>query len=186
MTKITKQNHKYPLGQEPDFIVPETYQPYRYVLGHYGEKMLVVLGMNPSKAQAGISDATVNTIIRRSMILDDYDGWAAISIYPERATNVSDLDPLNERLIEGNIKAIRTFVREYHVTEVWGAWGVPKQQQLRQGRDAVLDLFREEHVSVYGYAKLKSGNPHHPLYLSFKDAQRFEYDLSYSNAELFE
>ena len=170
--KITKINIPYPIGQEPDFINPEFFKPYRFVLGKKGRNMLVALCMNPSKAQDATSDRTVNTVIKRSVI-GGFDGWAVINIYPERATDKKNMNPFDEVLSNQNIEAIREFLRAYQITEVWGAWGNPETEQLKKGRDGVLQMMKEEGISIYGFNPLRSGDPHHPLYLNYDKATKF-------------
>ena len=172
--KVTKINTPYPLGHEPDFIVPSTYLPYRYIIGKKGENMLVALCMNPSKAQDITSDRTVNTVIRRAQ-REGYDGWAVINIYPERATDKKNLEKFDPKLCDANVEAIRRFIQEHNINEIWGAWGKADIAQLHIGRDAVLTMLKEEAVSVYGFNRLKSGEPHHPLYINYEKAIRFNY-----------
>ena len=174
--KVTKMNLAYPAGQAPDFINPKEYQPYRFVIGKIGSKMLVALCMNPSKAQDLISDRTVNTVINRSQ-KEGYDGWAVINIYPERATDKKNLDDFDEELCQQNVLAIQQFIRTHQIKEVWGAWGNAELAVLKKGRDAVLEMLAREAVSLYGYNQLRSGDPHHPLYVNYDKAVKFHCNL---------
>ncbi|WP_423363022.1 hypothetical protein [Mycoplasma sp. P36-A1] len=46
--KVTQRTVNYPNGSEPNFILPEEYQPYRFALGKLGKNPLVAICMNPS------------------------------------------------------------------------------------------------------------------------------------------
>ena len=46
------------------YYEPNTYQPYRYVLGRVGAHPLVCIGINPSTAQPGALDPTLKSVER--------------------------------------------------------------------------------------------------------------------------
>ena len=64
--------------------------------------------MNPSAANEEYSDRTINRIIGASQKLG-YDGWIVANVYPERATNASDLDEFNLELAAENVRLIINF-----------------------------------------------------------------------------
>ncbi|WP_423363032.1 hypothetical protein [Mycoplasma sp. P36-A1] len=51
--KETKRTVNYLNGSEPNYILPEEYQPYRFALGKLGKNPFVAISMNPS-AEANI------------------------------------------------------------------------------------------------------------------------------------
>ncbi|MCL2864100.1 MAG: DUF1643 domain-containing protein [Lachnospiraceae bacterium] len=162
--KITNLTLTYPTGQEPDTISPTNYQPYRYIIGKTGKNPLVAICMNPSAARDNVSDRTVNRVIQTSIHLG-YDGWFVVNIYPERATDAAMLDHFDKNHITENVAQIRQLLKEQNIKEVWGAWGETKYEHLKKGRNALLDMLREESIQIFAYQINSSGNPKHPLYL---------------------
>lgn len=168
-SKVTKVRPKYPLGEEPDLCVPAKHNEYhRFLLGRVGSNPLVAVCMNPSAANEEYSDRTINRIINASKKLG-YDGWIVANVYPERATNASDLDDFNPKLSEENIRLIMEFLLDNGINEVWGAWGNLGQPSLVEGRDQLLAVFKQNNIRVYSFAPLtKWRQPVHPLNRSVK------------------
>ena len=162
--KITKVRPQYPIGEETNLCVPEKYNEYhRFLLGRLGTKPLVAVCMNPSAANEEYSDRTINRIINVSKKLG-YDGWVVANVYPERATNASDLDEFNPDLSEENVRLIMEFLLENGIDKVWGAWGNLGQPSLVKGRDQLLVALSQNNIRVYTFAPLtKWGQPVHPL-----------------------
>lgn len=167
--KVTKVRPAYPLGEEPNLCIPEKYNAYhRFLLGRLGTNPLVAICMNPSAANEDYSDRTINRIINASKKLG-CDGWVVANVYPERATNASDLDEFNFELVDENVRIIMDFLIQNKITEVWGAWGNLVHPSLVQGRDTLLSFFKESGIRVYSFAPLtKWGQPVHPLNRSVK------------------
>lgn len=90
---VTKLSPNYPLGEEPNYIIPSEYDDCRFALGRIGASPLVVICMNPSAAREESSDMTINKIIHASKVLGN-DGWIVFNLYPERATNATDIREL--------------------------------------------------------------------------------------------
>ncbi|HEM4322230.1 TPA: DUF1643 domain-containing protein [Streptococcus suis] len=162
--KITKVRPKYPIGEEPNLCVPKKFNEYhRFLLGRLGSKPLVAVCMNPSAANEDYSDRTINRIINASNKLG-HDGWVVVNVYPERATNASDLDEFNPKLSEKNIQIIMDFLLDNKIKEVWGAWGNLNHSSLVNGRDQLLAALRQKGIIVYSFAPLtEQGQPVHPL-----------------------
>ncbi len=162
--KITKHTYQYPNGYEPNYIIPSKYCSYRFVLGRKGKNPLIVICMNPSAAQEGLSDRTINRIIKVSQELG-MDGWMVFNIYPERATDANRMDAFKQELSNENIKEMRKYLVENEINEVWGAWGDDKNlEALIKGKQQIKSMLSEIGVRVYYFGTLtKSGNPRHPL-----------------------
>ena len=162
--KVTNIRPSYPLGEKPNFCVPEKFNnDHRFLLGRLERKLLVAICMNPSAANEDYSDRTINRIISTSKILG-YDGWLVANVYPERATNASNLDDFNSDLAEKNVQLIIEFLKKHEIREVWGAWGNLRHPALIQGRDLLLIALKEHDIKVYSFAPLtKLGQPVHPL-----------------------
>lgn len=162
--KVTKVRPHYPKGEEPNLCIPKKNNEYhRFLLGRLGTNPLVAVCMNPSAANEDYSDRTVNRVINVSKRLG-YDGWVITNVYPERATNASDLADFSPILSEENIQRIMDFLLENKISEVWGAWGNLGHPSLIKGRDDLLSVFKDNHISIYSFAPLtKLGQPVHPL-----------------------
>ena len=165
-SKVTKVSPKYPVGEEPNFIIPKEYCGYRYALGRIAANQtpLVAICMNPSAAKEESSDMTINRIINMSKRLG-MEGWVVFNLYPERATQASDMDNYNVELSKKNIHVIRTFLLENNIKEVLGAWGNDQNlKALGLGRIEILKMLSDIGVKVFYFGTLtKDGNPRHPL-----------------------
>ncbi|MCU9533551.1 DUF1643 domain-containing protein [Streptococcus sp. CSL10205-OR2] len=149
--------------------MPSKYNEYhRFLLSRLGQPPLVAVCMNPSAANKSYSDRTINRIINASKKLG-YNGWLVANVYPERATNASDLDDFNPDLSEENVQLILEFLIDNGIDEVWGAWGNLGQHSLVKVRNHLLDSFKQNNNCVYSFAPLiKWGQPVHPLNRSVK------------------
>ena len=167
--KVTKVRPSYPVGEAPNLCIQQLYNKYhRFLLGRLGKRPLVAICMNPSAANEEYSDRTINRIIGASQKLG-YDGWIVANVYPERATNASDLDEFNLELAAENVRLIINFLFENGINEVWGAWGNLGHTSLQQGKELLLSSFKENDIRVYSFAPLtKWGQPIHPLNRSVK------------------
>lgn len=176
MTKedVTKTLIPYPKGEEPNIIIPKDYSDYRYVIGREGGNPLVVLCMNPSRASDDYSDRTINTVIKTSNKFG-YDGWFVVNLYPERGTKTSDLirysgeDELRHAWIQENARVIEKLLKEYGVSEVWGAWGSSTNLWVNKSKPVVLEKLKNNDIKVWAIGPLsKTNSPHHPLYLKIE------------------
>lgn len=162
--KVTKVSLSYPEGEKPEYIIPEKYCEYRFSLGRKGTNPLVAICMNPSAARETSSDMTINRIIGVSRKLE-MDGWMVFNIYPERATDASDMNSFDEKLSEKNIRIIREFLILNNIKEVWGAWGNDQGLiALKNGKKKLLEMLDEIGVKIFYFGTLsKENNPKHPL-----------------------
>ncbi len=161
--KVTKKIVNYPIGFEPNYILPDEYQPYRFALGKLGKNPLVAICMNPSGAREDTSDCTVNRIIEYSKKLS-YDGWVIFNTYPERATDAANMESFDKALNDSNLETIKRFIMKNNVTEVLGAWGDLKYDSLKIGKNAIMEMLKELNVKVFHFGTLTDqGNPRHPL-----------------------
>lgn len=162
--KVTRHSPPYPVGYEPDFIIPADYCDYRFAIGKRGTNPFVAICMNPSAAMDESSDNTINRIIRISKDLK-MDGWIVFNTYPERATDARNIEGYNEALSKHNIQVIRDFLIEYNITEVWGAWGDDRNYlPLYKGKRELLTMLDSIGVKVFYYGTLtKALNPRHPI-----------------------
>lgn len=161
-TMMTPLNDKWLYEINPD-------NSARFLLGTVGENPLVCFGINPSTAEPNKLDNTLKAVERLS-ILNGYDSWVMLNIYPQRATNPDELHhDFDQHLHQTNLKTIKTLFSNSPRTTIWAAWGT-----LIERRPFLLDCLTEiiNYTSNYdtNWIKIgsisKKGHPHHPLYLS--------------------
>ena len=159
--------------------VPNTYSEYRYILGTRGKKPLICVGINPSTAAPDALDPTLQSA-QRIALANGYDSFLMFNVYAQRATRPDDMEhALNPALHAENRKAFRYLLSLSDQPAVWAAWG-----NIILKRDYLMDCMRD--FAVDGKAAgakwytagplLKSGQPHHPLYLK-KDTQLLDFDI---------
>lgn len=158
----------YSPGYEPDLWDPDPeVQAHRFALGRVAEASaqtppFISICMNPSFADQTQSDKTVNRLIGAS-IDNAHAGWMMLNLYPERATDASNLSPYDPKLSEANCAVIEHQLRKFGASEVLGAWGDLKHPTLRQARINVLDTLDQLGVTLFTFDGLTtSGNPRHP------------------------
>ena len=174
------------LQPSPDYdvnrwlYVPNTYSEYRYILGTRGEKPLICVGINPSTAAPDALDPTLQSA-QRIALANGYDSFLMFNVYAQRATRPDDMEPAcNTLLHEENRKAFRYLLSLSEAPAVWAAWG-----NIIEKRAYLMDCMRDfaadgQAVGAKWYTAgppLKSGHPHHPLYLR-KDTKLLEFDIA--------
>ncbi len=141
----------------------------RYSLIKDGAKMLIVVGFNPSTADDTKIDATMRFVLGIAEF-NEYDGFAMVNLYPLRSTNPDDL-PLNadEELIKENFSHIDSILEEYPTADILLAYGnlVNSRPYTKEIARNLLELFNNKSRQIYCLAKLRSGNPKHPLRTPF-------------------
>lgn len=159
--------------------VPDYYADYRYLLGTRGENPLICIGINPSTAAPGDLDNTLKSV-ERIAAGNGYDSFLMFNVYAQRATRPDDMEhALNPALHAENRKAFRYLLSLSDQPAVWAAWG-----NIILKRDYLMDCMRDfaadgKAAGAKWYTAgplLKSGQPHHPLYLK-KDTQLLDFDI---------
>ncbi len=159
--------------------VPNTYSEYRYILGTRGERPLICVGINPSTAAPDALDPTLQSA-QRIALANGYDSFLMFNVYAQRATRPDDMEPsCNAALHAENRKAFRYLLSLSAVPAVWAAWG-----NIIEKRGYLMDCMRD--FAADGQAAgarwftagppLKSGHPHHPLYLK-GDTRLLDFDI---------
>ena len=160
--------------------VPNTYSEYRYILGTRGKNPLICVGINPSTAAPDALDPTLQSV-ERIALSNGYDSFLMFNVYAQRATRPDDMEPVcNSALHEENRKAFRYLLSLSPRPAVWAAWG-----NIIEKRDYLMDCMRD--FAADGTAvgarwftagpPLKSGHPHHPLYLK-RDTPLLDFDIT--------
>lgn len=148
--------------------VPNFYSEYRYILGTRGENPLIVIGANPSTAAPDALDPTLASA-QRVAKNNGYDSFFMLNVYPQRATDPNDMErERNNFLEQQNVEAFKYLLTLSPTKNVWCAWGnlVTKRLYLALCVNSLVleGLHYDAHWLSAG-EPLKSGQPHHPLYL---------------------
>ena len=140
---------------------------YRYLLVRrvgFGERSILFVMLNPSKADENRNDNTVSRVI-------DYAnrwgfGWLAVgNLSPFRSTDPKTMlaegdEP--EEVREENLRVITRMARLVDVVVI--AWGFHAKAESREER--TLSALRGTGVDLYCLGTTKDGHPLHPLYLN--------------------
>ena len=160
--------------------VPNRYSEYRYILGTRGRHPLICVGINPSTAAPDALDPTLQSA-QRIALANGYDSFLMFNVYAQRATRPDDMEPaLNPTLHAENRKAFRYLLSLSERPAVWAAWGniIGKRAYLM---DCMRDFAADgEAVGARWFTAgplLKSGQPHHPLYLR-GDTRLVDFDIA--------
>ena len=174
------------LRPSPDYdvnrwlYVPNTYSEYRYILGTRGRRPLICMGINPSTAAPDHLDPTLQSV-ERVALANGYDSFLMCNVYAQRATRPDDMEPrCNAVLHRENRAAFQYLLSLSPEPAVWAAW-----DNLIEKREYLMDCVRDfladgEAVGARWYTAgplLKSGHPHHPLYLR-KDTQLLPFEIA--------
>lgn len=139
---------------------------YRFTLEQSGEKVLLVIGLNPSTANESTPDRTVAKVLKQAPT-SGYDGFVMLNLSAQRATDPGNLARVNsEEMYRRNLDEIRKIARKYPKADVLAAFGngIGYRKYLK---DAFLDIYD---ILGKGRSWLKIGsltawgNPRHPLY----------------------
>ena len=177
---------KEALRPSPDYdverwlYVPNTYGEYRYILGTRGKKPLICVGINPSTAAPDALDQTRQSA-QRIALAKGYDSFLMFNVYAQRATRPDDMEPVCSAALHGeNRLAFRYLLSLSKEPAVWAAWG-----NIIEKRSYLMDCMRDfaadgQAAGARWYTAgplLKSGHPHHPLYLR-RDTRLLDFDIT--------
>ena len=159
---------------------PCFYSEYRYILGTRGEKPLICIGINPSTAAPEALDPTLQSV-ERIAHSNGYDSFLMFNVYAQRATRPDDMErECNALLHQENRKAFRYLLSLSKTPAVWAAWG-----NIIEKRGYLMDCMRDFAADGRSAGArwftagplLKSGHPHHPLYLK-GDTKLLPFDIA--------
>lgn len=166
LSAALKPSEKYDVTRW--LYVPNTYSEYRYILGTRGKKPLICIGINPSTAAPDALDPTLQSA-QRIALNNDYDSFLMFNVYAQRATRPDDMEAAcNLSLHKENRKAFRYLLSLSEFPAIWAAWGniIEKRAYLMDCmRDFAIDGQEAGARWFTAGPLLKSGHPHHPLYL---------------------
>ena len=156
---------------------PDLNNTVRYTLGEPGKNNLICIGINPSTAEPDKLDPTL-TVVKKLSQKHDFDGWVMLNVYPQRATNPSNLHKqMDEDLHKKNLIYIKNLIYDYPQSTIWAAWGtiIEKRKYLKDClKDISSILVDLPWISIGSVSK--SGHPHHPLYLKY-DSPVWNFDI---------
>ena len=148
--------------------VPNHYSEYRYILGTRGQKPLICMGINPSTAAPDALDPTLQSA-QRIALSNGYDSFLMFNVYAQRATRPDDMERSCNPVLHGeNRKAFQYLLSLSPAPALWAAWGniIEKRGYLM---DCLGDFAADAQAAGAKWftagPPLKSGHPHHPLYL---------------------
>lgn len=137
----------------------------RYVLRKEGQKMLIVIGVNPSKATDKMSDLTMTKVLGFADH-NGYDGLLMLNLYPQRCTNPYDLDKeMGEELHQANLKHIASEVSNMDSVSVLLAFGdsIACRPYLKNCLKDIISLLMPKNPKWLQIGELtRNGNPRHP------------------------
>jgi hypothetical protein len=140
----------------------------RYILGTKGINPLICIGINPSKAKPNDLDNTLESV-QRIAIINGFDSWIMLNIYPQRATNPNDMhQKIDTSIHEINLSHIKELLCQYSNPVIWAAWGtlIEKRKYLIECLNDIYILTSTYNCKWVKFGKIsKKGHPHHPLYL---------------------
>ena len=149
---------------------------YRYALGTKGENTLYCFGVNPSTATPEKYDPTVTRVNRVANRLG-FDSFVMLNLYPQRATNPSDLDKeVNKEQHKLNLYAVDLIKDGSYI---WAAWGDlinvrPYLKDCLTQIQYIVQFFKKNVHWVKMGELTKNGNPRHPLYLKYQPFSEFK------------
>lgn len=162
------------LQPSPDYdirrwlYVPNVYSEYRYILGTRGDRPLICMGINPSTAAPDALDPTLQSVERVARS-NGYDSFLMFNVYAQRATRPDDMERSENPVLHAeNCRAFSYLLSLSDRPAIWAAWGnlIGKRGYLMECLRDFASLGRQAGAAWYtAGAPLKSGHPHHPLYL---------------------
>ncbi len=140
---------------------------HRFLLEQSGEKMLFVIGLNPSTADETKPDPTVKQVMKFADG-NGYDGFAMLNLSSERQTLRKKLSPtLDETMHDRNLTAMRDLAAKYPQSDVLVAFGdgIGVKPYLKRCLRDIYETLRPHTAKWLCIGELtQQGNPRHPLH----------------------
>lgn len=147
---------------------PENHPNLRYLLAKKGKNNLLVVGLNPSTADAEKSDPTVRNIDTITGN-NGYNGWLLVNLYPKRKSSPSDLELAAEPEIYWyNLHLIKHLLDQdqFRIKDAWLAWGdgvdTLKRSYLKQAAGYLYKNLLLHDLNYYCIGRTGKANPRHP------------------------
>lgn len=148
---------------------------------------LIVVCMNPSKADDKISDTTVNMLIEHAY-QSDYKGMILLNVFPLYEPNSSNL-PKNkdysnnteyQTMMEKNLKFISCVLKKHNTNDVLLAFGRPYRTYMKTGMEKIIDFVVNSKTKnpTISVLKIKGFDYyHHPKSLPLKSRSSNQFNL---------
>nr|WP_297916922.1 DUF1643 domain-containing protein [uncultured Allomuricauda sp.] len=143
----------------------------RFLLGEKGQNIIGCIGINPSTASPNTLDNTLKSV-KRIARFNGFDGWIMFNVYPQRATNPSQLHHVpQEKLIGENLQIFQNAIEQFGIQNIWLAYG--NLIEIRKYLPSCLHqlLHSIGHLDInwkISGLPTQKGHPRHPLYTSAK------------------
>lgn len=149
---------------------------FRYLMGNYGENILLCIGINPSTANKEEADATITRLDR---YCEDKYSWVMYNVYPERATKPNELAEIrNEDYHNKNIQELKDFLADIPKEKltILAAWGAPieKRKYLKECLKDIYAITKDYKWTCI--RTTKKGHPKHWIGANYPDELK-EFDL---------
>lgn len=154
--------------QEQMICHPANHPYLRYLLAKKGRNNLLVVGLNPSTANAESLDPTTRNIecIAKN---NGYDGWLLVNLYPRRKSNPADLELTAENEIFWyNLHLIKYLLDrdQFKIRNAWLAWGdgvdTLNRPYLKQAAGYLYKNLLLHDLNYYSIGRTGKANPRHP------------------------
>lgn len=133
---------------------------YRYVLPLNiktvsNKKILIMILMNPSKANKSESDITVNRVIKYAEE-EKYSKLIVLNSLPYMETESEKLKKsadISKIGIENNLKCIKKIVKENDGAKIILAHGIPIGRQGAESLVRIYDILKKQECNVYTFGR---------------------------------
>lgn len=149
----------------------------RFVLGKNGENTLVVIGLNPSKANEETPDHTMRKVMGFAGG-SGYDSFIMLNLYPQRSTdkNLMDLE-INDDYHQANLQAIEEVLKDKKNINVLVAFGndILLRKYLKQCFMDIVTIVEKSKANWLQIGDLtKAGHPRHPSLAAWQDLNKMD------------
>jgi hypothetical protein len=133
----------------------------------FGEKVFAYIGINPSTATAKIDDQTVKKWVGFT-IRNNGAAFLVANVFSYRSTDVKELARVDDPVGPENDRYLLEVIKEADIiVPCWGSRDkVP--DTLHPHLDKVIALLKESGKPVRCFGLTASGDPKHPLMLSYE------------------
>jgi hypothetical protein len=154
-----------------DIYINKQANKQRIALGKSGEKMLSIIGLNPSIATADRADATIARVEKVAKN-NGYDGFVMFNLCPLRCTHINLLPlNINAQICSDNQMQIINFILASPEPAVWLAWGegITLREYFLKSLVYVYETIKSEKINWLHFGPLtKAGHPRHPSRLNYQ------------------
>lgn len=149
----------------------------RFLLYKKGERVLFVIGINPSTANEKIPDNTIRRVMGFAE-REGFDGFAMLNVCPQRCANPNHLHPVCDQYLHKQNLAVIVEIIEHHPNPtILVAFGnlISKRKYLKDCFHDIATALRPFNPKWKQIGELtKSGNPRHPLMTKYQPICDFD------------